>query len=259
MTTRTAAPASVATARFSGLKILVTGAGSGIGLATTLRIVREGGQVIAADRDAARLQALVDANPAPGITTVCGDITDAAHVAALATACAGRLDGLVNNAGIIDGFAPLGETDDALWQQVMAVNLDAPFRLARALLPLLLDSPAASVVNVASVAALRGSACGTAYTTSKHALIGMTRSAAFFYGPKGVRFNAVAPGGVATGIGGEVRSEWGAARVMAVAAATAPPMATSEQLAAPICWLLSRDSDNVCGAVLAADGGWSAI
>lgn len=252
-------PMPVVPGRLSGLKILVTGAGSGIGLATVLRIVDEGGQVIAADIDAARLQALSDAHPALGIITVCGDVTDVAHVAALKEACAGRLDGLVNNAGVIDGFTPLGDTGDALWQRVMAINVDAPFRLTRALLPLLLESPAASVVNVASVAALRGSACGTAYTTSKHALVGMTRSAAFFYGPRGVRFNLVAPGGVDTNIDVTTLSEWGAARVQEVASAIAPPSATTAQLAAPICWLLSRDSDNVCGTVLAADGGWSAI
>lgn len=170
-----------------------------------------------------------------------------------------RLDGLVNNAGIIDGFAPLGETDDGLWQQVMAVNVDAPFRLTRALLPLLLLSPAASVVNVVSIAAVRGSSCGTAYTTSKHALLGMTRSAAFFYGPRGVRFNAVAPGGVKTNIGGEIRSPWAYEQVMTLAKASGLEAATPEALASAITFLLSRDGTNINGALLASDGGWSAI
>lgn len=238
---------------------MVTGAGSGIGLATALRIAREGGDVVAVDLDPERLAALSQAHPGPALATVVAGVAADAGIDAIATAVGTRLDGRVNNAGIIDGYAPLGETDDALWRQVMAVNLDGPFRLTRALLPLLLQAPAASVVNVDSEAALRGSACGTAYTTSKHALLGLTRSAAFFYGPKGVRFNAVAPGAVATNIGGPVRSEWAQARSMDIIRAVAPPQAAPEQLAAPICWLLSRDSDNVCGTVLAADGGWSAV
>lgn len=245
--------------RFDGMKIVITGAGSGIGLATALRIAREGGRVIAADLDAARLAVLTKVHPDLPIATVAADITTDEGISAIVQQAGGSLDGLVNNAGIIDGWAPLGETDDANWRRVMAVNLDAPFRLTRALLPLLLKSPVASVVNVASEAALRGSACGTAYTTSKHAIVGMTHSAAFFYGPQGVRFNAVAPGAVKTNIEGRTISEWGFKRVMEVGSVATPPPTEPERLAAPICYLLSRDSADVNGTVLQANVSWAVV
>ena len=87
-----------------------------------------------------------------------------------------------------------------MWDRVMGVNVTGAFKLTRAVLPAMMAAGAGSVVNIASEAGLRGSASGNAYTTSKHAVIGLTRSAAFMYGPHGIRVNAVAPGGVATGI-----------------------------------------------------------
>jgi NAD(P)-dependent dehydrogenase (short-subunit alcohol dehydrogenase family) len=113
------------------------------------------------------------------------------------------------------------------------------------------------IVNVTSEAGLRGNASGNAYTTSKHAVIGMTRSAAFMYGPQGLRVNAVAPGGVATGIPFPPHvSEAGQARLAPFQQAI-PTLATAEQLAASITFLLSEDSVNINGQVLASDGGWS--
>jgi len=107
-----------------------------------------------------------------------------------------------------DDIAPLHEVSDQMWSRVLGVN-------------------------IASEAALRGNASGVAYTASKHAVVGLTRSAAFMYGPKGIRVNAVAPGGVATGI------------------------PTAAQLAASITFLLSDDGVNINGVVLPSDGGWS--
>ena len=113
------------------------------------------------------------------------------------------------------------------------------------------------VVNIASEAGLRGNASGNAYTTSKHAVVGMTKSAAFMYGPQGVRVNAVAPGGVATGIPFPPHvSEAGQARLQPFQASI-PTLATAEQLAASITFLLSDDGVNLNGVVLPSDGGWS--
>jgi NAD(P)-dependent dehydrogenase (short-subunit alcohol dehydrogenase family) len=113
-------------------------------------------------------------------------------------------------------------------------------------------------VNIASEAALRGSAAGIAYTASKHAVVGMTRSCAVMYGRRGVRVNAVAPGGVATGIPQSAApSEFGQGRLSGFFGLM-PPIATAEQLAASITFLLSDDGVNVNGAVLPSDGGWSA-
>src|SRR5690606_19216557 len=112
--------------------------------------------------------------------------------------------------------------------------------------------------NIASEAALRGNAAGAAYTASKHAVVGLTKNTAFMYGHRGIRVNAVAPGGVATGIaaGGGPVSEWGRERT-APFLRSIPPIATAAQLAASITFLLSDDGVNVNGAILPSDGGWS--
>lgn len=169
-----------------------------------------------------------------------------------------RIDGLANVAGINDDFSPLGETSDAIWDRVIAVNVTGTFKLTRAVLPAMQAAGRGSVVNVSSEAALRGSASGNAYTTSKHAVVGMTKSAAFMYGPQGIRVNTVAPGGVATGIppAGDV-SVAGMARLSPFHALI-PGVATAEMLAASITFLLSDDGVNINGATLASDGGWVA-
>jgi NAD(P)-dependent dehydrogenase (short-subunit alcohol dehydrogenase family) len=159
----------------------------------------------------------------------------------------------------MDGFLPAAEVDDDTWDRVMRVNATGPMRLIRAALPLLLASGRGSIVNVASEAALRGSAAGIAYTASKHALVGITKSVAFMYGPQGVRANAVAPGPVATNIDAPVRSDYAAGRIFPLLQAIGTPLADASQLAAAIAWLLSDDSVNVNGAILPSDGGWSVV
>jgi NAD(P)-dependent dehydrogenase (short-subunit alcohol dehydrogenase family) len=244
--------------RFAGKTIIVTGAGSGIGRATAVRLAEEGARLIVSDVVAGRLEDLKTSVAGADVRTVVGDVSDSRTVDAIADACEGRLDGLANIAGIMDGFLPVGELDDETWERVMRVNVTAPMRLTRAALPLLIESGSGSIVNVASEAALRGSAAGAAYTASKHAVIGLTKSTAFMYGPQGVRANAVAPGAVATNIEAAVRSEFAAGRIFPVMQAIGSPVAEAERLAAAITWLLSEDSLNINGAILPSDGGWSA-
>lgn len=110
-----------------------------------------------------------------------------------------------------------------------------------------------------SEAGLRGSAGGAAYTSAKHAVIGLARSAAFATKGTGVRVNVVAPGGVITGIDATPRSEKGFQSVMSVLMAAAPGLAGADDIAAAITWLLSDEAKNVSGAVLASDGGWSSV
>ncbi|WP_284991672.1 SDR family NAD(P)-dependent oxidoreductase [Arthrobacter sp. efr-133-TYG-120] len=244
--------------RFAGKTIIVTGAGSGIGRATAVRLAEEGARLIVSDVVADRLDDLKTSLPGADVRTVVGDVTDSRTVDAIADACEGRLDGLANIAGIMDGFLPVGELDDETWDRVIRVNVTAPMRLTRAALPLLIESGSGSIVNVASEAALRGSAAGAAYTASKHAVIGLTKNTAFMYGPQGVRANAVAPGAVATNIEAAVLSEFAASRIFPLMQAIGSPVAEAERLAAAITWLLSEDSLNINGAILPSDGGWSA-
>lgn len=158
--------------------------------------------------------------------------------------------------GLQSGRDPL---KDEVWDRVLAVNLTAAMQLTRAVLPTMIRAGTGSIVMVSSEASLRGSAAGTAYTTSKHALNGFTLSTAFLYAPAGIRCNAVAPGAVATSIEAPFRSQYAAERISPYLQTNMPPIATAQQLAATIAWLLSNDSPNVTGAVLPSDGGWSAI
>lgn len=243
------------TGRFSGKTVIVTGAASGIGKATASRIAREGGRVIAADISAEKLDALKA--ELPDIVTVAGDLTQQDAIDAVIAAAGDTIDGLANVAGINDDFSPAGETTDAVWDRVIAINLTAPFKLMRAVLPIMEKAGRGAILNVSSEAGLRGNASGNAYTASKHGIIGVTKSAAFMYGPKGIRVNSVAPGGVATGIPMPPNmSEYGSGRLAPFQQAI-PTVATAEHLAASITFLLSDDAVNINGAVLASDGGWS--
>lgn len=244
--------------RFAGKTVIITGAGSGIGRATAARIAGEKGRVIATDIRQPRLDELAADLRGCDVVTVAGDIADPAVIDAILASAGGPVDGLANVAGIMDGFLPAAEVDDATWDRVLAVNLTGPMRLTRAVLPGMIDAKRGAIVNVASEAVLRSSAAGAAYTASKHALVGYTTSVAFFYGPHGVRCNAVAPGPVRTNIEAQLRSPFAAGRVGPVLQATMPPPAEPGALAAAIAWLLSDDAANVNGAVLPSDGGWSA-
>ncbi|MBO0985182.1 SDR family NAD(P)-dependent oxidoreductase [Rathayibacter sp. SD072] len=242
--------------RFVGKTVVVTGAGSGIGRATARRIVREGGRVIAVDVVPTGIEALAAASPEGSIVTVTADITSTDGVASIVAAAGERIDGLANIAGIMDGMTPLHETEDALWRRVFSVNVDGTFALSRAVLPAMLQAGRGAIVNVASEASLRGNAAGTAYTASKHAVVGITKSSAFLYGRSGIRTNAVAPGPTATGIEGAMSSDFARER-LAPFFALIPPVVEADTMAASITWLLSDDSANVNGIVLASDGGWS--
>lgn len=245
--------------RFAGKTVIVTGAGSGIGKATALRVAREGGRVIAADVSKERLDELLEQNAGLDLVPVAGDISTEETVAAVVAAAGGRVDALANVAGIMDNFAPIHDLDDETWERVFRINVTALMRLTRAVLPLMLEAGAGSVVNVSSEAGLRGSAAGAAYTASKHAVVGLTKNSAVMYGPKGVRFNAVAPGATITNIVANWGSQMAAERLGPLMQANIPAPATAAQLAASITFLLSDDGTNVNGAILASDGGWSAL
>lgn len=171
----------------TGRRIVVTGAASGIGLATVARLRRDGASVFAVDKAAALTDFQVDVT-APG-----------AAEATVAAACdrMGGLDGLIPCAGICD-FMAIDGHDDAFWDKTMAVNVTAAFRLVRAALPALVESKKGRVVLIGSVMSSFGSAGLVAYSTSKHAVLGMTRAMASELGPHGITVNCVQPSTIET-------------------------------------------------------------
>lgn len=245
--------------RFADKTVIVTGAGSGIGKATALRVAREGGRVVAADWSAARLEALVADWPELDLVTVAGDISNETDVQAMVAAAGDRIDGLVNNAGIMDEFHPIHEVTDEIWERVFRVNVTGMMRVSRAVIGKMLPVGKGSVVNIASEAGLRGSAAGAAYTASKHAVVGITRSCSVMYAPKGIRVNAVAPGAVQTQIEAKFSSPMAMERLGPFMQMVMPPVAQPEELSALITFLLSGNSSNISGAIIPCDGGWSGI
>src|SRR5690606_17573587 len=153
----------ISTGRFTGKTVIVTGAGSGIGRATASRVAREGGRVIAVDIAQERLDEFVAETPGAEIVTVTADITDDAALARIIEAAGGTIDALANVAGVMDNMTPVHEVDDATWKRVFSINVDGTMKLMRAVVPGMLARAQGSIVNVASEAALRGSAAGAAY------------------------------------------------------------------------------------------------
>ena len=250
--------------RHSGRVAVVTGAGSGIGRAAALRLAQEGALVVGCDVAAGGLDGTLEAIRAAGHDAVMleADVTrqaDVDHLIDEALARHGRVDLLANVAGIMDWFLPAHEVDDETWNHVMAVNATAVMMLCRRALPGMMERKSGAIVNIASVGGLTGGAAGIAYTASKHALIGITRSIAWVYRDDGVRCNAICPGGVATNIGTTAvpRSEWGLRRLQPVHA-LAGRMADADEIASLLSWLASDEASNVNGAIVTADGGWTA-
>jgi len=243
--------------RFTGQTVIVTGAGSGIGRATASRVAREGGRVIAVDVSQQRLDEFVAEHAGADIMSLTADITDDAGVARIVAAAGDTIDGLANIAGIMDDMTPVGDVSDAVWDRVFRVNVNGTMKLMRAVIPAMLAQGGGSIVNTASEAALRGSAAGVAYTASKHAVAGLTKSSAFMYGPSGIRVNAVAPGPTITNIEASFGSPLGSDRIQ-TAMAVMPDPVEADALAASITFLLSNDGVNVNGIIMASDGGWSA-
>jgi len=243
--------------RLQGRVALVTGAASGIGRATAVRLADEGAVVIALDVSEDGLATTKAACPDGAIVdTVVGDVTDrdlAPRVVSWVVERHGQLDVLANVAGILR-TAHTHEHHLDVWDRVMAVNLTGTFAFCRAALPALVESHG-NIVNVSSTAALAGTPWAAAYAASKGGVLALTRTIAVEYARRGVRCNAVCPGSIDTPITDDFAFPEGAdarlvERIMALDKPRGP-----ETVAAAIAFLASDDAAHVNGEDVRVDGG----
>jgi NAD(P)-dependent dehydrogenase (short-subunit alcohol dehydrogenase family) len=248
-----------------GKVAVITGAGSGMGRSMAGLFAEHGAKVVAADWHAASLDEVVAEVRAAGgeITGVQGNVAvkeDCERLIDAAVAAYGGVDILCNNAGVMDLFQGVAELEDAVWQRVMSINVDGPMFLTRKAVPMMIARGGGSIVNTASAAGIGGGAAGAAYTVSKHALVGLTRSTAYRYALDGIRCNAMACGGVETNIMQSVDATKldgaGAARYGAYQALI-PAMLKPVEIAQLALFLASDDAKHISGAIIPIDAGWT--
>lgn len=237
---------------------LVTGAASGMGRATAHLFADEGAKVAVTDVSADGVERVVQEICAAGGTAHGWvlDVQDANRVRTVVGEVTDRFDGLgilVNNAGIVR-FTPVdGEDYDQSWTDTLGVNLEGPLRMIRASLPHLLADGAGRIVNIASTEAVGATAMGSAYTVSKHGVIGLTRSLAVELGGRGITVNCVCPGPIRTGMTSAIPDE--AKRKFARRRVPLGRYGEPEEVAHGTLSLVLPAASYINGAVLMVDGG----
>lgn len=246
------------TTRTGSKSVFITGAGAGIGRAAALSFAADGHKVLVTDVDPRGGQETVSLITEQGGTALfhpC-DVTDAASVeAAVAAAIAafGGLDTAFNNAGLGSEGDLLHACSDAAFDRIMSVNVRGVYLCMKHQIRHMLEHGGGTIVNTGSVAALRGVANGAPYSAAKHAIAGLTQSAAAAYADKGIRVNAVCPGFVDTDFGK------GRYDVAAISRQVHPigRAARVDEVVDAVRWLTSDQSSFVTGALVPVDGGWT--
>jgi 3alpha(or 20beta)-hydroxysteroid dehydrogenase len=251
--------------RFEGKVAIVTGAAGGIGRATVERFIRDGARVVATDLKDAPIE-----ETAVAVEGLGGEVLTAAHdvsswddwqrVIAESASRFGGVDYLINNAGIEGAVAPIDESPEAVFDQVLAVNIKGVFLGMKAVIPALRKRGGGAIVNLASVMGVIGGPDVAPYVASKHAVIGLTKSAAIGYGPEKIRVNAVGPAPIETRMMRSLEfgmSPGGEAEVKAGIEQQIPlgRYGTPDEVAAVIAFLCSEDARFVSGSFYTVDGG----
>ncbi len=237
---------------------LVTGASRGIGRAIAARLARQGWAVCINYRqrqDCA--ESLADQLRQEGCRVMCcqADVSDRQEVMDMVSRIRdtlGPVSLLVNNAGI-SGQSLFQDTDEAAWRRFFAVNVDGAYHTAQAVLPDMLHEHAGCMVNISSMWGLRGASCEVAYSATKAAIIGLTRSLAAELAPSGIRVNCVAPGVIQTDM------LWELGREVVPQLTEQTPigrLGTPEDIAAAVAFFASEDAGFITGQVLTCDGGF---
>jgi NAD(P)-dependent dehydrogenase (short-subunit alcohol dehydrogenase family) len=252
--------------RLDGKVALITGAAGEIGAATVKLMIARGARIVAVDRDKAALMRLSDELERPAeLIPIEGDVTDEGSVAgfvARAKEAAGQIDIFFNNAGIEGSVHPITEYPLADFRRVLDVNVVGVFLGLKHVLPVIAEAGGGAVINSSSVAGLTGTAGLCAYNASKHAVIGLTRSAAAEWGGRGIRVNSVNPGPIATRMMFSLEeglSPGRAAKAHEQLSAMIPALryGTPEEVAALVAFLATEDARYIHGAVFVIDGGFT--
>ncbi len=248
--------------RLDGKVALITGGGTGIGAACAREFAQEGAAVVLTGRRKNVLETVVkDIDQKKGrALAVAGSVTDEAHArsaVAQAVRAFGKLDILINNAGVGEFGKVLHETDEATWNEMLAINLTGTYRMIKAAVPEMIKAGGGSIVNVSSVASLVGIPMIAAYSASKGGMDALTRCVAMDYAQQKIRCNSVCPGLVDTPMAANLIND--PQRLKEVM--TTYPLGragTSEEVAKLILYLASDESSWVTGSVFPIDGGMTA-
>lgn len=251
---------------FTGKTVLITGATSGLGRAMALNFAKRGAQVAICGRRAdegAKTVAMIEQSGGRCLFLPCdvSKVDDVSHFIQRTVAEFGRLDCAVNNAGVSGDLRPVAETTDEVWNQVVNINLTGTFLCMRSEIQAMMKTGGGAIVNVSSALGLRGKENVAPYSATKHAILGLTKSAAFEYGRYGIRINALCPGGIQTDMDDlfyanapdpeKLRAE----RMKSYALGR---MARVDEVASTAAWLCSDEASFVTGAAISVDGGKTA-
>ncbi len=243
--------------------VLVTGASSGIGRSIALSFAKEAARVVAVARRMDKLEELVkEATDHNGIIIPFeADITNVDDIEKLVDYTISnfkKIDVLVNNAGNLDNFTPLGDLDDNLWDTILDINLTSPMRLSRIVLPFMLKAGVGNIINISSIGGLNGGRGGAAYTASKFGLVGLTKNIGFMYAEQGIRCNVICPGGVDTEISSnQTPNPFGVVKAFS-GIRNNPKTGTSKEIANIALFLASDASSLINATTIVADSGWTA-
>jgi len=248
---------------FAGKVVLLTGAASGIGRAQALMFIKEGAKLIGTDINQAGLDSLLEEINALGgeaivVKAEVSDRSQVDHVVKAAIDKFGRVDILCNTAGIFDNYAASLDATEAQWDKIFAVNVKGMYLMCNAVLPGMLERGKGVIINMASIAGLTAGAGGSAYTSSKHAVVGYTRQLCLELAEKGIRVNAIAPGSVATPlIKASLENDLdGYSKRLAMI--PAKRLGEPDDIANLTMFLASDKADFIHGAILSSDGGRNA-
>lgn len=250
--------------RFKNKVVVVTGASSGMGRTVAADFAKEGATVIAVARREERLLELKEscANEAGQIVPFVGDVSsDTVNEAMIDLAVKeyGKIDVLVNNAGIMDEFLPIAEVDNERIDKVLDLNLKGPmYAMRKAVQVMLEQETGGNIVNIASIGGTNGCRAGAVYTASKHALVGLTHNTAYMYANNNIRCNVICPGGVETevAVNCSAPSEHGISRVMS-GIDSSIRIGQSSEISPMVLFLASDDASFINGADIKIDGGVS--